>query len=486
MRALKANGAAIDRREPSRETRNLSILLEVSKALASHVRLDDLLFTIMSKTAEVLDAERATLFLYDPARQELWSKTADQLEITEIRLPLGAGIAGDVAQTRLVANIPDAYDDPRFNQEFDRRTGYRTRSVLSMPLIGADDELVGVIQVLNKKGQAAFDEQDESLLRGLTAHVSVAIERAHLIEAYIEKDRSLEIQNNAKTKMIAHLSHELRTPLAIVSASCSLLRKLAATHEPERAQAIAERLQRAIDRLVELQVEAADIAQQRQVKEDLLLTDLLRRCQDLLESLVDEHGNLAGRDAPTCLSELLTERIAEIYSTGPEQQAEAVLLDVWVPSVLESLRAEFEHRQITLELALQAGPAVYLPESPLFKSFRGLLRNAIEATPDGGTIQISVQEANGSLRLEIRDTGVGIDPELQEQLFHGFVHAGSTESYSSGRPYDFGAGGKGLDLQRIKLFSERLGFQLHFSSQVGAGSAFGLEFPPDLLRPRDR
>ena len=95
---LIADGPLMDQPETSRQTRNLSILLEVSKALASHVRLDELLATIISKTAEVLDAERATLFLYDPGRDELWSKTADQLEINEIRFPAGEGIAGAVAR----------------------------------------------------------------------------------------------------------------------------------------------------------------------------------------------------------------------------------------------------------------------------------------------------------------------------------------------------------------------------------------------------
>src|SRR3954447_16968502 len=263
--------------EQSRQTRNLSILLEVSNALASQVRLDDLLTAIISKTAEVLDAERATLFLYDSERDELWSKIADRLEIKEIRLAMGQGIAGDVARTRAVENIADVYADSRFNRAFDRQTGYRTRSILSMPLIGTRDELVGVIQVLNKQSQAAFDDEDISLLRGLTAHVSVAIERTNLIEAYIEKDRILEMQNNAKTKMIDHLSHELKTPLAVLSASCGVLQKLAAVQQPERAKAIAERLQRAIGRLVELQVEASDIAEQRHFKEEALLTDVLRR-----------------------------------------------------------------------------------------------------------------------------------------------------------------------------------------------------------------
>lgn len=474
-----ADGSGVTQPALSRETRNLGILLEVSNALASQVRLDDLLATIISKTAEVLDAERATLFLYDPSRDELWSKVADQLEIKEIRVAVGAGIAGDVARTQRVANIPDAYADSRFNQEFDRRTGYRTRSVLSMPLVGAQDELVGVIQVLNKRSQSGFNEEDESLLRGLTSHISVAIERASLIEAYIEKDRILEIQNNAKSKMIDHLSHELKTPLAVLSASCMVLQKLAAAQQPERAHGIGERLQRAIGRLVELQLEASDIAEQRRVKEEAMLTDLLRRCQDVLESLVDEH------DAPSSLRQQVAQRIAEIYADDADQQAEPLLLDAWIPSVVERLRDDFAHRHVVLNVALAVAPAVWLPEPVLFKSFRGLLRNAIEATPDGGSIGIAVHDVGGSLRLEIRDTGVGIDPELQRQLFYGFVHAGTTDSYSSGRPYDFGAGGKGLDLLRIKLLSERRGFHLSFTSEVGAGSVFALEFPPALLRPRD-
>src|SRR6266498_5089321 len=109
--------------ETSSQTRKLAILLAVAKALANQLRLDDLLSTIIGKTAEVLDAERATLFLYDPARDELWSKTADQLEIKEIRLAVGQGIAGAVAKARVVENIADVYADSRFNPEFDKRTG---------------------------------------------------------------------------------------------------------------------------------------------------------------------------------------------------------------------------------------------------------------------------------------------------------------------------------------------------------------------------
>jgi signal transduction histidine kinase len=463
----------------STQTRKLSILLDVAKALAHQVRLDDLLSTIIGKTAEALDAERATLFLYDQACDELWSKTTDQLEIKEIRFGLGVGIAGDVAKTRLVANIPDAYADARFNQDFDRQTGFRTRSVLCMPLVGSDGEMIGVMQVLNKKNRAGFDAEDESLLEALNAHISVAIERAQLIEAYIEKDRVLESQNFAKSKMIDHLSHELKTPLAVIAGSCGVLKRLAATQDPQRTHNIGQRLERAITRLQDLQLEASDIAGQRPITEEIVLTDWLRRCQDLLESVIDE------QNAPAWLQDRLAQRIAEIYAQGANQKFETLLMDLWIPQVLETLRTSFQHRVIALELRLEVVPVVFLPEAVLFKCFRGLLRNAIEATADGGTITVALRQVSGNVQLDISDTGVGIETELQKQLFHGFIHAGSTEGYSSRQPYDFGAGGKGLDLQRIKLFSERYGFELSFVSKVGSGSAFSLKFPPALLRPRD-
>jgi len=191
--------------DSQRQSRNLNALLRVSKALATEIILDDLLQVIVQEAAEVLDADRATLFLYDESRDELWSKTTQRLEIKEIRVPLGIGIAGTVAKTRQLINIPDTYADARFNPDFDKATGYRTRSILCMPLIGNRDRLIGVIQVLNKKDQEAFNEDDESLLGGLSAHITVALERARLIEAYIEKERmeeTLKLAHDIQMSMV--------------------------------------------------------------------------------------------------------------------------------------------------------------------------------------------------------------------------------------------------------------------------------------------
>jgi serine phosphatase RsbU (regulator of sigma subunit) len=176
-----------------REIRNLNAILEVSKVLSSEIRLDNLLQVIVQKTIEVMEADLVSLFLYDEGRNELWSKIAQKLgQLQEIRFPVGVGIAGDVAKTRQVANIVDAYTDPRFNPDFDKQTGYRTRSLLCLPMMNSKGKLVGVIQVLNKKNKEVFDERDESLLAALGAHAAVALERAQLTEAYVEKQRMEE------------------------------------------------------------------------------------------------------------------------------------------------------------------------------------------------------------------------------------------------------------------------------------------------------
>jgi len=175
-----------------RQVRNLNALLEVAKALGGEMQLDNLLPVIIQKTTEVMDADRSSLFIYDSETQELWSKVAEGLDAKEIRFPVGVGIAGDVAKTLKTSNIQDAYKDERFNPDFDKKTNYRTKSVLCMPMLNNEGELVGVVQVLNKKDGGTFDDQDKNLLEALSVQAAVAIQRAQLLEAFVEKQRIQE------------------------------------------------------------------------------------------------------------------------------------------------------------------------------------------------------------------------------------------------------------------------------------------------------
>src|SRR5205823_228952 len=116
-----------------------------------------------ARITDAMQADRASLFLLDATRGDLWTRVAEGDQMREIRLPLGQGIAGHVAATGETVNIPDAYQDPRFNPAFDRESGYRTRTILCMPLVGRDGSRLGAVQVLNKR-KGAFSADDEALL----------------------------------------------------------------------------------------------------------------------------------------------------------------------------------------------------------------------------------------------------------------------------------------------------------------------------------
>lgn len=158
----------------------LEVILDITRRLMSVTDLDALLRLIAEATTELLDADRATIFLVDLDGGELWSKVALGMGVGEIRFPLGTGIAGQVAATGETVNIPDAYADERFNPEPDRRSGYRTRSLLTYPMKGHDARVIGVFQAVNKKG-GPFTEDDEDTLSSLAASAAVAVENAQLV-----------------------------------------------------------------------------------------------------------------------------------------------------------------------------------------------------------------------------------------------------------------------------------------------------------------
>jgi adenylate cyclase len=165
-----------------RGLRDEARLIEVTQGLAGELNLDILIQRIMLAAAELMDAERATLFVYDARTGQLWSRYASGLTVGEIRIPSNAGIAGAVFTSGISENIPDVYADPRFDRVVDRHTGYRTRNVLCMPIINKVGTGIGVTEVLNKKGGGRFTNKDEAQLRAFTAQIAVLLENAQLFD----------------------------------------------------------------------------------------------------------------------------------------------------------------------------------------------------------------------------------------------------------------------------------------------------------------
>ena len=161
--------------------RKTSALLEVSRRVSDTLSLDVLLPRMVETISEFLQAERCTLFLHDKSSHELYSRVALGGLTEEIRFPAASGIAGSVFISGESQIIPDAYADPRFNQDIDKKTGYRTRNILCTPIKTTRGEVIGVAQVLNKR-TAEFGAEDLTLLDAITSQAASAFVNAQLHE----------------------------------------------------------------------------------------------------------------------------------------------------------------------------------------------------------------------------------------------------------------------------------------------------------------
>ena len=165
---------------------DMEAILAVTSKLAAPFDLMTMLTEIVSAAKQVLHADRGSVWLYDPAADQLVLEIATG--IAPVRIPAGGGIAGACVRERRIINVPDCYADERFNPDVDRRSGYRTRCMLTLPLVDHKDVLVGVMQVLNKTN-GVFDAYDEALATALAAQCAVALQRVRMLDSLIEGEK---------------------------------------------------------------------------------------------------------------------------------------------------------------------------------------------------------------------------------------------------------------------------------------------------------
>ncbi len=156
-------------------------LVKIGRSISAVTDIDVLLKVIAEETRVAIQADRCTVFLLDKEKNELWSKVALGMDSKEIRFPADKGLAGYVVKTGEPLNIPDAYSDPRFNPDVDRETGYKTKTILCLPIKNNNQEIIGAFQVLNKN-KGVFTKGDEDLLVAIGGSASIALENAQLFE----------------------------------------------------------------------------------------------------------------------------------------------------------------------------------------------------------------------------------------------------------------------------------------------------------------
>ncbi len=156
-------------------------LVKIGRSITAQTDINVLLKVIAEETKIAIQADRCTVFLLDKQKNELWSKVALGMDNEEIRFPADKGLAGYVVKTGESINIPDAYNDSRFNPDVDSKTGYKTKTILCMPIKNNNQEIIGAFQVLNKLN-GVFTKVDEDLLVAIGGSASIAIENAQLFE----------------------------------------------------------------------------------------------------------------------------------------------------------------------------------------------------------------------------------------------------------------------------------------------------------------
>jgi Nif-specific regulatory protein len=156
------------------------VLLPIGGLVGREVDLDAFLQVLMDRIAVTMQADRGTLWLLDPSRGELFSRAAHLPEVSQIRVKVGQGVAGHVAESGQPVNMPDPRGESRFFADIDRMTGYRTTTLLAVPLRDAGGALYGVLQVLNRLGGGRFSEDDVGRLVAIAAQVGTALQSTSL------------------------------------------------------------------------------------------------------------------------------------------------------------------------------------------------------------------------------------------------------------------------------------------------------------------
>lgn len=437
-------------------------LFQISRALPEYPVLTDLLDYISSQIKRVLNTEGAIVGLYDEDRNDFYfpgaayEDSSTQKQIKGIRHPFEKSVSGRVVNTGEGVIVDDTSREPDYYDGVDKAIGFHTRNMVVVPL-RARDRISGVLIAVNKKA-GAFDEQDRRLLTMIASTVALSVENARFSRELEEAYQEVSSLNRAKDRIIDHLSHELKTPVSILLASLDLFLRRLKELPTEDWKPTYERARRNLERILDIQYQVADIMKDPEYKVHSILTFLLDMCADQLEVLVAEKTGEGG------IVQWLRNRIDQEF--GPREiRVEHIDLSTFASDRIKALRPRFADRTVSLCTRFEETLPICIPSQVLEKIVDGLIRNAIENTPDQGKIEVAARVRGKSVELLVKDYGVGIPPEDQKRIFEGFFPTQETIKYSSKRPYAFNAGGKGADLLRMKVFSERYGFQIDMESQ---------------------
>jgi signal transduction histidine kinase len=428
-------------------------IFKLGQIITSEINLDKLFDVIMEQINKIMRTEKCSIFLHDPDSDELYCQVSTDLKKNEIRISTNHGVSGWVFQNQEAQIINDPYSDPRFIKKIDKAAGVKTRNLMCIPLINRSNVCIGTLQTLNKK-ESQFSDDDKDLLTAASHYVVISLENAKLY-------KELKLLDKARERVVDHISHELKTPVSIILAVLNTLKKrLVGTEHIKKLDKTIQRGLRNINRLIELQEKTDDIL----TKDAAVVAQNQQYLVHFIESTVFLLNDIQDKEEE--ISKLIALLLERIEAVIPQEKIikEEISAKIFIEKICNYARNAMGNRKVAIVCEVNSDLCLFMDKSVLTKTCRGLLKNAIENTPDQGTIIIEAESVNGKIEIKIKDSGVGITRENQNLIFGGFFHTQETSLYASKTPYEFNAGGSGADLLRIKTLAERHGFSIDFES----------------------
>jgi signal transduction histidine kinase len=396
----------------------LERIVKVSQILNSTLSLEPLLRIIIQSATELTHTEACSIMLLDKRTGELhFSHSIGEGSegLRDVTVPLDDSIAGWIVRKRKPLLIRDAKTDPRWHSQVDKTIEFDTRSILGVPL-KVKDEIIGVLELLNKVGDQGFSQDDIQIATTLAAQAAIAIENARLLDELQRAYDDLAELDQLKSDFVSVASHELRTPLAVILGYASFLRD-------------------------EVSGEAGE-------QLEIVLQSAMR-----LRSIIDDMVNL--RHVDTGESQLerevfsMTELISEVSNEFVQlARAKELVLRIDLPD--NPLKIDADRQKIYLVLA-------------------NLLSNAIKFTPDRGRVQVSAERKGEELWIAVMDTGVGLSERDHNRIFDRFYQVETSLT----RRYE----GMGLGLSIAKDMVELHNGRVWVESVAGKGSRFTVVLP---------
>lgn len=393
-------------------------LVELSTTLNSTLNLNDLLKIIIQTAADILDCEAASILLYDEKSCCLFFAAAtgeDAKKLAEIPVPIKDSLAGTIFRTHQPLILNQTKDDPRHNKKASEHVGFRTHSLVGVPL-RIRDRTIGVLEALNKK-IGVFTEADKNTLSVVASHAAVAINNAQLVQALKQAYEDVSKADKLKSNFLALASHELRTPLGIIIGYATFLRE-------------------------ESDGETSDHAEQ-------VLNAAMQ-----MRTLLEDMNNLT-----------------MLESESSSFIAKKIILQNVAEKAAEEIRELAQVKEQVIIFDFQKEPIVVLvDEKKLSAAVVNLLHNAVRFSPEKEKIILGVKRENDQALCWVKDNGIGIPKKQLENIFEKFYQIESPNI----RRY----GGMGIGLTIAQGLVESQGGRLWAESEgEGQGATFKILLP---------